>query len=281
MKLSVLVENSVCDNNHLCLKGEHGLSLYIQFNGKKILFDVGQSDLFVTNAKKLDIDLSEIDYLIISHSHYDHGGGLEHFLAINDTAKIFVHQSATHKYYSKSVRSGLRYIGLDFELIEANAERISFIDSDCQISDKVTIIQGFSESFPRSEMNNTLYVEENYALSLDSFKHELCLVLEEDSGLLVFTACSHSGLPNILKKVNTQFNNKKIVAVFGGFHIHSPSNNKDANVEYINKLMEEIMRYSSLFYTGHCTGKQNLSYMKSKLGDKIKTMNSGEVIIID
>lgn len=281
MKLTVLVENSVCESNQRCLKSEHGLSLYVHFNGKNVLFDVGQSDLFIANAKQLQIDLSQVDYLIVSHGHYDHGGGLEHFLALNKTAKVYIHQTATHKYYSKNKTHDARYIGLDARLIGANQDRISLIDSDCQISDKISVLQDFPESFPRSEMNNTLYAEGNNELIPDLFMHELCLVLEGDTGLFVFTACSHSGLPNILEKVKKQFTNKKIVAVFGGFHIHSPGNNKDAKPEYIDKLMLEITKYSSLFYTGHCTGKQNFDYMKSKLGNKIRTMNTGEVIVIE
>ena len=76
MKISVLAENTACDNLFDC---EHGLSLYIDTGKNKILFDMGQSNLFEKNAEKLGIDLSEVDIAILSHGHYDHGGGLKRF----------------------------------------------------------------------------------------------------------------------------------------------------------------------------------------------------------
>ena len=94
MKISVLVENSVCKPYANNVKPEHGLSLFIEFDDKKILFDTGQSDLFIQNAVKMGIDLSQVDYLIISHGHFDHGGGLKFFLEINKKAQIFFHEIA-------------------------------------------------------------------------------------------------------------------------------------------------------------------------------------------
>jgi mRNA degradation ribonuclease J1/J2 len=75
MIIKTLVENTALSKN---FGSEHGLSLYIEANSHKILFDVGASELFLENAKKLNVDISEVDYLIISHGHYDHGGGRCH-----------------------------------------------------------------------------------------------------------------------------------------------------------------------------------------------------------
>jgi len=80
MIIKTLVENTALSKN---FGSEHGLSLYIEANSHKILFDVGASELFLENAKKLNVDISEVDYLIISHGHYDHGGGLRAFLREN------------------------------------------------------------------------------------------------------------------------------------------------------------------------------------------------------
>ena len=76
MIIKTLVEDTTSKNN---LRSEHGLSLYIETSGKKILFDSGTSGLFMENAIKMGIDISKIDYAIISHGHNDHGGGLERF----------------------------------------------------------------------------------------------------------------------------------------------------------------------------------------------------------
>ena len=98
MKITVLAENSVCKSNSLNVKAENGLSLFIEFDERKILFDTGQSDLFIHNARKMGIDLSQVDYLVISHGHFDHGGGLKHFLKINKKAKVFLHINAAKNF---------------------------------------------------------------------------------------------------------------------------------------------------------------------------------------
>ena len=77
MRIISLVENTSVND---AIKAEHGLSLYIESKNYKILFDMGQTDLFLKNAKRLGVDLSQVDIAILSHGHYDHGGGLEEFL---------------------------------------------------------------------------------------------------------------------------------------------------------------------------------------------------------
>ena len=101
MKITVLAENSVCKKKTMNVIPEHVLSLFIEFDERKILFDTGQSDLFISNAEKMGIDLSQVDYLVISHGHFDHGGGLKRFLKINKKTRIFLHINALHKFYTK------------------------------------------------------------------------------------------------------------------------------------------------------------------------------------
>jgi len=76
--MNVLVENNTLID--LYFKGEPGVSYYLEADGKKILFDTGYSDLFIENAKKMDIDLLDLDYLVLSHSHLDHTWGLQHLI---------------------------------------------------------------------------------------------------------------------------------------------------------------------------------------------------------
>ena len=107
------VERCGCDSVEDCgCEPEHGVSLYIETgNGLKVLFDTGQSDLFARNAARLGIDLWEVDLAVISHGHYDHGGGLNEFLRINTKAPVYIRESALGEHYS--IRpSGVADIGL-------------------------------------------------------------------------------------------------------------------------------------------------------------------------
>lgn len=95
---------------------EHGLCFYIETEHHKLLMDTGQSDLFIKNAEKLGIDLTQVDTVVISHGHYDHGGGILHFVKINPTAKIYIQAEAFGDYYSLNKQGEPRYIGLAKEI---------------------------------------------------------------------------------------------------------------------------------------------------------------------
>ena len=105
MKITTLLDNRTHSEK---LKTEHGLSLYIETDdNQKILYDTGQSDLFMDNAAELGVDLTEIDMVIISHGHYDHIGGLTAFLEANKTAKIYMNATLfDYEYFS--VKKGVK-----------------------------------------------------------------------------------------------------------------------------------------------------------------------------
>ena len=130
MKVVTLVENtSGCDY----LSSEHGLSVYLEFNGKRILFDMGQSRLFSENARMLGVDLSEVDVAVLSHGHYDHGGGLGEFLKINNKARVYLSSYAFEEHYNGKEK----YIGLEKALM--NSERLCFVDDVMDLFDGVKL----------------------------------------------------------------------------------------------------------------------------------------------
>lgn len=110
MKITSLVENISRKEN---IGAEHGLSLFIETENHNILFDMGQTDLFSENAEKLSVDLSSVDIAVLSHGHYDHGGGLFKFLSLNDKAKVCINKNAFGDYYNGTKK----YIGLDKSLM--------------------------------------------------------------------------------------------------------------------------------------------------------------------
>lgn len=103
-KITTLVENAVYGRN---LQAEHGLSLLIENNGYKILFDTGQSDLFIHNATLSDIEIAEVNFLILSHGHSDHTGGLRHFLSVNKKASVICKQEALYRKFKDKRENGV------------------------------------------------------------------------------------------------------------------------------------------------------------------------------
>jgi 7,8-dihydropterin-6-yl-methyl-4-(beta-D-ribofuranosyl)aminobenzene 5'-phosphate synthase len=276
MKITVLAKNSVCKTNPWNVKSENVLSLFIEFDKRKILFDTGQSDLYIQNAEKMGIDLSQVDYLIISHGHFDHGGGLKHFLKINKKAKIFLHINAAHKFYIKIFGFIPYYVGLDQKII-AKKNRIYFIDEDTQIEDKIILLAGFTELFPQPVANKALFEKDKNIFSIDKFNHEIVMLLIENDEIVLFSGCSHSGIIYIIEEVKLFSKTMRIKATFGGFLIHNSFSKKNESQDYIEKLAETLCETDPVFYTGHCNGEKNLLYIKGLMGNNIQTMNTGQV----
>ena len=99
MKITALVENQ----SNSSAKSIHGLSLYIETTNHKILFDVGPDNTLFENSEMLGIGLLDIDTVIISHGHRDHGGALEQFLKLNHSARVFVQKKAFDNHFSSRV----------------------------------------------------------------------------------------------------------------------------------------------------------------------------------
>ena len=97
MRITALVENTVGNG---CVECEHGLSLYIETEKHKILFDMGQSALFLQNARALGVDIAAVDMAVLSHGHYDHGGGLSAFLQANTNAPVYISRYAFEPHYN-------------------------------------------------------------------------------------------------------------------------------------------------------------------------------------
>jgi 7,8-dihydropterin-6-yl-methyl-4-(beta-D-ribofuranosyl)aminobenzene 5'-phosphate synthase len=277
MKVTVLAENSVCKTNTIEVKAEHGFSLFIEFEEKKMLFDTGQSDLFIQNAEKMGIDLSQVDYLIFSQGHFDYEGGLKHFLKINKKAKIFLHISAAHIFYTKIFGFIPYYVGLDQKIIAQNT-RIYFIDEDTQINDKTIILEGFTEVFPQPAANKALFEKTKNRFTTDKFNHELTMLLIENDEIVLFSGCSHSVIINIIDEVKLFSKNMRIKATFGCFHINNPISKKNVSQDYIKKLNEPLGETDSAFYTGRCKRESNILYIKDWICRKIQPMSTGEVI---
>lgn len=214
MQITCLVEDSSIDVN---FKAEHGLSLHI-YSNKNILFDMGATDLFLVNARKLGIDIRDVDIAFISHGHYDHGGGLPYFLKENQKANVYLKKEAVNKYYAKDDGSW-REIGLNIE----KEKRIKFLSKNKSFGN-IHVITEINKKFP--QYKEPLYKKSNKNLILDDFSHELFLVIEEKNWISIITGCSHNGILNIVDTAYRHFGNKTIKLLIGGFHMINLSTEK-------------------------------------------------------
>jgi 7,8-dihydropterin-6-yl-methyl-4-(beta-D-ribofuranosyl)aminobenzene 5'-phosphate synthase len=280
MKITTLVENYLCKVGSESLKPQHGLSLYIELEEKIILFDTGQNELFYENAKKIGKDISKVDYLVLSHAHYDHVGGLKKFLEINKKAKIIVNKKIIESVYSK--RLGFyKFIGIDEKLVEESDERFIFVDKHLKLEDSIDFIINTNFKGDPLKGNGHLYkkVDKNYIL--DDFDHEIIMIIEEKKDeIVVFTGCSHGGILNMVKSVEDRYSEKKIVGLVGGFHLQNNITKKLGEPrERVIRTGEELKKIPHI-YTGHCTGKEGFIVLKNVLEDKISEFHTGKIFEI-
>lgn len=265
IKIVSLVENTTKCN----LKTAHGLSLYIKTPNHRILFDLGGDDTFIHNAKRLGIDISAIDTVIISHGHKDHGGALKLFLDLNHSAKIYVQRQAFAPHFSHR-STGIGDISLDTALLENR--QIILLDGEHEIDNELTLFKVTDNSQCPSGANSSLY-EGN---TPDKFEHEQNLIIKNKQPILIM-GCGHNGIINIMKRAENL--NPKIC--IGGFHLTSPSADRDEPQKLIDEIIKKLEKYSDIkFYTCHCTGERVYKYMRSKMKN-INYLSCGETLIQD
>jgi len=279
VKIITLVDNRTQSTN---LETEHGLSLYIETDdNQKILYDTGQSDLFMRNAQKLGVDLGEIDMVVISHGHYDHIGGLVTFLKINKTAKVYMNASIfDYEYFS--LKKGVKKMnGFSPELMDYR-ERFILLDKNTN-SDNLWFITHIPHTYNTPKGNAILYRQKNGIEELDDFSHELILGVDTAQGLCIFTGCGHNGVLNIVTTVQSVIQRKQIHCLYGGFHL---IDGKDyVKIETTDELTDiahelTVLLPAAKFYTGHCTGEKAIDLLSQKMRGKLEVFYVGKEVII-
>ncbi len=277
MKVIALVDNARIPQRK-DLRPEAGLALCIFANGQQIIFDTGVSGVFHMNAQRLGVDVAQADLAVISHHHFDHGGGIKAFLEANRHARIFLRSSRTERFDVRLFGLFWRYVGLDETLFRRYPERLVLASQSSEIAPGVFVLTAIERQHPTPVGNRHLFMVVGDSRQPDDFEHELVLVVRQGSGLVVFTGCSHRGILNILDAVVAQFPGQSIKAVFGGFHlIDMPViDNMAGTREDVEELGQALLKYPvEKFYTGHCTGQKAYRILKQVAGPRLDYFATG------
>jgi len=255
MRIVTLIENTASLNG---LAAEHGLSLYIETDSHKILFDAGQSAAFGDNAKKLGVDLKEVDLAVLSHGHYDHGGGLARFLEINDRAPVWMNPHAFEPHYNAADKD----IGLDSGL--RGSSRIRFAADGQTIGKGLTLYSHIDCPYGIRPFGLTAgnWMPED-------FRHEQYLLIEEAGKRVLISGCSHRGILNIMQWFRPD-------VLVGGFHFMK----MDPESPELEAAAAALLRWPCTYYTGHCTGEAQVTALKAIMGHRLHRLSGGVEIIL-
>lgn len=273
MKIIVLVENTSSSPKYKC---KHGLSLYIETPNHKMLFDLGSDKLFLKNAKKLGVDISSIDTVLISHGHKDHGGALNLFLQENRTAKVYVRKSAFQPYYTKFFGIPVN-VGLDSSL--KSHPQIILTDKKLVIDDELTLFSNVSEKKYLPVSNNSLFIKKGKDIKLDNFEHEQHLLIKKNDKHTLIAGCAHSGIVNIQNQAHKLLK-KELDLIVSGFHLFNPISKKGESENLISEIAKYFEKHNTKYYTCHCTGQKAFNILKQNLGEQISYLSTGSILKI-
>jgi len=248
IRITTLIENS--PGEHLALKHEHGVSFCIEANGRKVLFDSGQSGSFIENAAQLRIGLDDIEFVVVSHGHYDHSGGVRALADVTANFELVFGKGFFEDKYAER-NGGYEFLGNNFTqtFLEQRGLRFSELDSPVrELVPGVYALGGFPRIHADEVINPRFKLLRKDSFVPDPFDDEIMLVIDTPKGIVALLGCSHPGMRNMLDAVKTRFK-KPIHAVLGGTHL------VEASAEGV-KASADYLVNSDIGTIGvsHCTG---------------------------
>lgn len=248
LTITALVENH--PGEHKALIHEHGLSLHIDTGTHRILFDTGQSDALIHNARQLGISLADLDYVVISHGHYDHSGGFTALARAASGFKLVTGQGFFEKKFARAGHSR-EFLGNSFGPDFLREKGIGHVTPDrdlMALCPGVYVLSGFPRKHGDETVNPRFKLLKNGAFRDDPFDDEIMLALNTPRGLVAVLGCSHPGMKNMLDAVRERLK-KPIHAVMGGTHlVEADARSLERSVDYLEKHGVNIVGVS------HCTG---------------------------
>ncbi len=259
VKITALAENV---SKRPELGSEHGLSLYIEADGKKLLFDTGAGRLFADNAEKLGVDLGGVELAVISHGHWDHGGGIRTFLERNDHAPVYLSRLAFGSFYD--AEDG-KFIGLDPAL--RDEPRLILTGDETELTPHMHLFtcNGRRRADPFGSFG--LSVRREGRLQPDDFLHEQYLLIEDEGKRTVVSGCSHKGILNIVEWLQPD-------VLIGGFHFMKTEPGPE-----LDRYAAALESSGARFYTCHCTGKKQYEAMEPEMS-RLAYLSTGDSITI-
>lgn len=272
MKVITLMDDRNSKNNELI--AEHGLSYWIDTGKQQFLFDCGASEKTWENAKRLGLDMGNVDAVILSHSHYDHAGGYQSLIELHGGGnKLYTGEHFFEKKYSQE-GDNCRDLSAGFTKQFLTEKQIEYktCKEQLEIAKGVWIFTDFKREYLFETIPERFVKETAEGMERDFFEDEICVVIEGEKGLYVFVGCSHPGILNMIETIQNRMK-KSVYGIFGGTHLI------EADEVRITKTMQCLkeMRIKALGLS-HCTGELAREMLLKNRDFIVKEMSVGAVL---
>lgn len=271
IRFTTLCENTVGSPG---LTGEWGLSILVEVDDDKILFDTGAESAAVKNADLLGIDLSDVSTVILSHAHRDHSGGLREVLKRTSHPRIIVHPALWHPKF-KRVRPDqpLKYNGIPYCREEIEKDADLFLSREpVHLSELILTSGEISQTTDFESVDDHFFVDHNGTIESDSFIDEQALIIGAPEGLVIVSGCAHKGIINTIRHARKITGEEVVHTVIGGTHLYPKG---QADVEKTVAELKDLQVHN--IGVSHCTGIPAAMQLANAFGEQFFVNNTGTV----
>ncbi len=279
LHITTLVENAPCE--HKNLRHEHGLSFHVRVNGRELLFDAGSSDALLHNAGQLRIGLDALDYVVLSHGHYDHTGGFQDLAEQRSGFSLVTGRNFfAEKYGERGVL--LDYLGNSFDpgFLQKKSiphEEVGDPGNKPTVRELLPgayVVTGFERTHSDETVNPRFVLRDDAGrITPDAFDDEILLALDSPRGLVALLGCSHPGVKNMLETTRKLLD-RPLYAVLGGTHlVESSPQSVEMTRQYLLDAGVQLIAVS------HCTGQNGMDCLSS-LGERYAHNCTGSGLIV-
>lgn len=266
--VTIIVDNRARDG----LLSEHGLSLWIESEDRRILFDTGQGAALAANASAIGIDLAETDIIVLSHGHYDHAGGITHVLRCAPDAHVYCHPGALQTRYAVRNLTAVA-IGISQETKEAlrslPAEHLHWIREPCLLTQAIGLTGPVPRLTTYEDTGGPFYLD-RHGERADLIEDDLALWIRTNEGTVTLFGCGHAGLINTLNHVHHLTGDPRFRAVIGGFHLVAA---EEQRLEQTVTALQALA--PAALIPCHCTGDPATTLLQDTFGEIISPGAAG------
>jgi 7,8-dihydropterin-6-yl-methyl-4-(beta-D-ribofuranosyl)aminobenzene 5'-phosphate synthase len=247
------------------LEAEHGLALWVEAAGRKVLFDTGQGAAAPRNAETLGLDVSGAEAVVLSHGHYDHSGNVPWALSHAPRAPLYLHPSAPRARYS--IREAAKENGMPRASAQAverlEESRRRWVPAAQAVCEGVWLTGPVPRVTAYEDTGGPFYLDAG-GLQPDEVPDDLSLWIQAPAGLVVCLGCCHAGVVNTLRHITALARDTRIVAVIGGMHL------VQAGQERLERTAEALKGYAiPHVFPCHCTGEAATGFLADRLGSSV------------